>query len=63
MRKMRFCRVMFGINSSPKVVIRHHLDQSGEERVIQELRSILYVNDWLMGGDNKPEVLAMYEAM
>lgn len=62
-RKMRFCRVTFGVCSSPfllNAVIRHHLGQYDQGcRVIQELQLNIYVDDWLTGADSEQEVIAM----
>lgn len=63
-RKMRFCRVTFGVNCSPfllNAVVRIHLLQYGDSRVVRELQSNLYVDDWLTGGDSEAELVKMHE--
>ena len=57
-RIMRFTRVPFGNKSSPfllNATIKHHLDQYPITRVVQELQTNLYVDDWLTGADSAPE--------
>ena len=59
LRQMRFCRVTFGVKSSPfllNATIRHHLGKFGQSRVVEELLENLYVDDWLSGADSESEV-------
>jgi hypothetical protein len=62
-RKMRFNRVTFGINSSPfllNATIKHHLSLFPRGKVIEELENNLYVDDWLSGADSEEEALHMF---
>lgn len=62
-RTMRFIRVPFGNKSSPfllNATIKHHLNNCKESEVVQELRSNLYVDDWLSGADTVEEGKAKF---
>ncbi|XP_014673356.1 PREDICTED: uncharacterized protein LOC106813672 [Priapulus caudatus] len=62
-RKMRFRRVTFGINSSPfrlNATIAHHLESLPSTPVIEELKENLYVDDWLSGANSVEEACAMF---
>ena len=57
-RVMRFCRVPFGVTSSPfllNATVRHHLSMYPQSRVVNELQNNLYVDDWLTGADSEEE--------
>ena len=57
-RIMRFTRVPFGNKSSSfllNATIKHHLDKYRTTRVVQELQTNLYVDDWLTGADSATE--------
>jgi len=63
-RKMRFLRVTFGVTSSPfllNATVKHHLSLFPKDRVIEELGSNLYVDDWLSGADSASEAVEMFE--
>jgi hypothetical protein len=62
-RRMRFCRVTFGVTSSPfllNATIRHHLALFPETKAVVELKNNLYVDDWLTGADSEQEVVEMF---
>ena len=57
-RHMRFCRVPFGVSSSPfllNATVKHHLClcPQSDSTVVSELQNNLYVDDWLTGADTE----------
>ena len=62
-QRMRFCRVTFGVTSSPfllNATVKHHLSQFPETKVVTELKNNLYVDDWLTGADSEQEAVEMF---
>ena len=62
-RKMKFCRVTFGINCSPfllSATIRYHLSRFPTSFVISELSENLYVDDLLSGADSEDEAQELF---
>ena len=60
----RFTRVPFSNKSSPfllNATIQHHLEQQPPSRVVSELSSSLYVDDWLSGADSADDAQAMFD--
>ena len=61
-RVMRLLRVPFGNKSSPFILnatIKHHLENYEPSRVVNELNTNLYVDDWLTGADSEVEARDM----
>ena len=61
-RVMRFCRVTFGVNSSPfllNATIRHHLSAYPPSRAITEMSENFYVDDLVSGADSEEEARAL----
>ena len=57
-----FCGMSMGLSESRdstgsllNATIKHHLDQYPTTRVVQELQTNLYVDDWLTDADSAPE--------
>ena len=62
-RVMRFCRVPFGVTSSPfllNATVKHHLRLCPQAEVVSELQNNLYVDDWLTGADSEEEAKRMF---
>ena len=63
-KKMRFKRVTFGINSSPfllNATIKHHLNISPPSKAVDELKENLYMDDLLSGEDDTKEALSLHK--
>ena len=61
-RHMRFNRVTFGNSSSPFIlnaVIKLHLEKYNNSHTVEELKSNLYVDDWLTGADSEDLLIDM----
>lgn len=61
---LQFRCVTFGVNCSTfplNTTIKHHLRKYEKSHVVEELKTNLYVDDWLSGTDSETEVLAMNE--
>ena len=62
-RVMRFCRVPFGVTSSPfllNATIQHHLSLQPQSRTVVELEENLYVDDWLTEADSEADAREMF---
>ncbi len=61
----RFCRVLFGLKSSPfllNATVRHHLKQFRDERAIcRQLEGDLYVDDLVSGALNDQKAFKLFE--
>ena len=58
LRVMRFCRVTFGVCSSPFLLtatIRHHLARYSQTRAVRELTDNFYVDDFVSGAESDEE--------
>ena len=59
---IRFNRVTFVKASSPfllNATIRYHLSQFESTETTKEMRTNLYVDDWLTGSDSEEEIMKM----
>ena len=62
---LRFTRLVFGLRPSPAVlgaVIAHHLEKHREQhpKLIQKLKSSLYVDDFVAGADDVQDAFRFY---
>lgn len=63
MREMKIKRVTFGVKSSPfllNATLRHHLSLFPDSQVVSELKSNMYVDDWVSGADTEQEAWNMF---
>jgi len=59
----RFCRVPFGVVSSPFLLgatIEHHLDKYQDEQMARKLKRNIYVDNLITGTDSKSEAMSLY---
>jgi hypothetical protein len=64
--KLRFCRLVFGLRSSPAVLgatIQQHLKthERDNPEVVEHLRKSLYVDDFVSGAENDERALDIYK--
>ncbi len=64
--KLRFCRLVFGLRSSPAVLgatIQQHLEthERDNPEVVEHLRKSLYVDDFVSGAENDERALDIYK--
>lgn len=63
LRVLRFERVPFGNKASPfllNATVHHHLQLQQPSVVVEELKSNLYVDDWLSGADTEDQAQRMF---
>ena len=62
----RFCRVVFGVNSSPfllSATLRHHIESymMGEPEFVKRVLEDFYVDDFISGSDSDEKAFALYQ--